>query len=283
MSAEQLSALSETGYTPLEVIYVTSVRVIGQPHFEFCARAMSAVESPLSTMPGGRTRFGEDSPASRLSSVHVRTAARATDADWTALLRDLLTKCRRLRADGVLDVHLSAVGDEEVQYQAIGTAVRDSSASRVGPPFLSHVSATEFAKLLRAGWYPAGMMVGSAVGMRHETIPGRRGFGPAAWRNAEIVTWSDVFQRTRAAARDDLRAKVEDADAAGALLAWQHTYTSLHSCQVNRGKNRVVRATFAASTIVPSPHAIAGPSSTLTVLAVNPPTEATEALRSSTL
>jgi uncharacterized protein YbjQ (UPF0145 family) len=158
------------------------------------------------------------------------------------VMRDLQTRCLSLGANGVLGLRLEikqsikSINRHAVQYQMTGTAVR---APEWAGWFTAHLSGDEFAKLLRAGWMPVSMIAGTAVGLRHE----------AARLNAEVQTWTDVMQRTRAEARSDLSAQLKAKGADGALLASEKTESELHSCPLGRGKDRIVRTTLLATAV----------------------------------
>ena len=132
LTADQSAVLHETGFTPIAALTAGSVRSVTQREIEFCARALSAVQSPLSSRRDNRPRLDPHGPTSRLSSPHLQAMARAADDDWTALTRDLMRECSRAHTDGILDVHLTAVETDDgarIRYQATGTAIRHTTSS----------------------------------------------------------------------------------------------------------------------------------------------------------
>jgi hypothetical protein len=255
MSPAQHTALLSTGFVPVGLVTAISVQKAQHETIDFCARAWSAVASPSSDRRrSGAALSGGFKPTSIPVSPELLDIVATPSIALSMVMRDLQIRCRRLGANGVLGLKVEAkrsIDHRADQYQVTGTAVR--SPEGVGW-FTAHLSGDEFAKLLRAGWMPVSVIAGTAVGLRHEVIPGKRRLGAAAWRNIEVETWTDVMQRTRAEARTDLSAqlKLQEADAdgeVGALLASETTHTTLHSCPQGRGKDRMVRTTLLATAV----------------------------------
>ena len=55
-----------------------------------------------------------------------------------------------------------------LEFKAIGTAVRAPGGVRLRQPFTSDLSGQDFAKLIMAGWVPAGLVLGISIGARHD-------------------------------------------------------------------------------------------------------------------
>jgi len=253
MSTGQHTALISTGYVPVGVVTAISVQKALHEEIDFCAWARTAVASPSTNR-----KLASSSPADGFKpgsvpvSPELLKIVSAPSVALSMVMRDLQTRCLSLGANGVLGLRLEikqsikSINRHAVQYQMTGTAVR--APEHVGW-FTAHLSGDEFAKLLRAGWMPVSMIAGTAVGLRHEVIPGRRRLGAAARLNAEVQTWTDVMQRTRAEARSDLSAQLKAKGADGALLASEKTESELHSCPLGRGKDRMVRTTLLATAV----------------------------------
>ena len=250
MSAGQHAVMLTTGFAPVGVVTALSVQKAQHEHVDFCARAWSAVASPSSDRRRvGLATAGAFRPSSVPASPELMEIVSVPNVALSMVLTDLQAQCRSLGATGVLalTVETTHSGDgRTVQYRVTGTAVR--SPDGVGW-FSAHLSGDEFAKLLLAGWMPVSVIAGTAVGLRHEVIPGKRRLGAAAWRNMEVETWTDVMQRTRAEARADLSAQLGLKSVDGALLASESTQTRLHSCPAGRGKDRMVRTTLFATAV----------------------------------
>ncbi len=87
-----------------------------------------------------------------------------------------------------------------LEFKAIGTAVRAPGAVTLREPFTSDLSGQDFAKLVMAGWVPAGLVLGIAIGARHDdwvTVTQTRwGSG-----NTEVQGYTDLVNATRHDAR----------------------------------------------------------------------------------
>jgi hypothetical protein len=55
-----------------------------------------------------------------------------------------------------------------LEFTAIGTAVRAPGAAYAQEPFTCDLSGQDFAKLIMAGWAPAGPALGISIGSRHD-------------------------------------------------------------------------------------------------------------------
>jgi len=108
-------------------------------------------------------------------------------------------ECAELGGDGVVGVRLRVMPFHEIglEFFAIGTAVRADGAARPRVPFTSDLSGQDFAKLLRAGWVPTGLVQGVGAMAQHG---GRlRNFGLMSG-NQEIATTTRLVHATRDAA-----------------------------------------------------------------------------------
>ncbi len=76
----------------------------------------------------------------------------------------------------------------------------------------------DFAKLIMAGWVPAGLTLGISIGARHDdrstTRQVRWGIG-----NAEVVGWTEIVNESRHEARRQLEGEVRRLGAEGVVIA----------------------------------------------------------------
>jgi uncharacterized protein YbjQ (UPF0145 family) len=114
-------------------------------------------------------------------------------------------ECAGLGGDGVVAVRLAVhpFPAGGLEFHAIGTAVRAAGPVRPSSPFLSALSGQDFAKLIRAGWVPAGMVLGLAVLVRHDDYgTQRQTFRLAAPQ--EVAGYTDLVYQARTLARQRL-------------------------------------------------------------------------------
>ena len=114
----------------------------------------------------------------------------------------LMQECAGLRGDGVVGVRLTMQrfigGGTEVQ--AIGTAVRADGDVRPPTPFTSDLSGQDFAKLILGGWLPAGLVMGTAVLIRHDDYT--TAWQTGSWNNTEVTGVTQLVTDARERARD---------------------------------------------------------------------------------
>ena len=131
----------------------------------------------------------------------------------------MTAECAELGGHGVVGVLLT-IGSFPaggLEFKAIGTAVRAPGAVPLKRPFTSDVSGQDFAKLIMAGWVPAGLALGISIGARHDdwlTINQTRwGSG-----NSEVTGYTDLVNQSRHDARAQLDKDVARMGAQGVVV-----------------------------------------------------------------
>jgi uncharacterized protein YbjQ (UPF0145 family) len=166
----------------------------------------------------------------------------------------MTAECKELGCDGVVGVRLT-IGTFPaggLEFKAIGTAVRApvrQGARRPREPFTSDLSGQDFAKLILAGWVPAGLVLGISVGARHDdwmTVNQTRwGAG-----NIEVHGYTDLINATRHDARNQLERDVVRHGADGVVLQEMDVRVGEHECPVQEGRrDHVVEATIIGTAI----------------------------------
>jgi uncharacterized protein YbjQ (UPF0145 family) len=161
-------------------------------------------------------------------------------------------QCAQLGGHGVVGVRLS-VGDfllGGLEFTAIGTAVRAPGVA-VGTqgPFTSDLSGQDFAKLIMAGWAPAGLALGIAVDGRHDDRGTTR---QARWTagNTEVAGWTELVGRCRHEARRALDSDVRRLGADGVVIADMRMRVRERDCPVTVGRHdHIVEATLVGTAI----------------------------------
>ncbi|MET8132105.1 heavy metal-binding domain-containing protein [Streptomyces sp. NPDC005251] len=123
---------------------------------------------------------GKPVPSSPWSSSFAPLVRTMYAARRLALSR-AVAECRALAGDGIVAVRLRV--DEfpagGLEFTLLGTAVRARSRIRPRQPFTSHLNGQDFAKLIHAGWVPAGLAFGIALATRHDD-----------WRTSRRISWT---------------------------------------------------------------------------------------------
>ncbi len=139
-----------------------------------------------------------------------------------------------LGADGIvgvrLDIEFKEFGNDLAEFIAVGTAVKadDGGSWRndAGVPFTSDLSGQDFWTLLRAGYAPLGMVMGSCV----YHIAHQRGLAALGnvGRNVEIPQYTEALYDARELAMSRMQAEAEQLQAEGIvgvqLLALPHRW-----------------------------------------------------------
>jgi uncharacterized protein YbjQ (UPF0145 family) len=171
-----------------------------------------------------------------------------------AAIDRMVTECVQRGGHGVVGVRLAkgrilSLGG--LQFTAIGTAVRaPGAAPGRRAPFTADVSGQDFAKLITAGWVPAGIAQGISIGSRHDdwatTRQARWSFG-----NAEVTGWTELVNQCRRDARRQLENGVTRLGAEGVVLTTMQMQVRERDCPATVGcRDHIVEATLTGTAIV---------------------------------
>jgi uncharacterized protein YbjQ (UPF0145 family) len=268
LTSDEFAAVRSAGFEP-----------VGQV---FGAAIYGAGSSTESGCPGTGGPAGGTGPARPVTLVSGRDGSRSFGPLVQAMYQarhaaiDRMTaECAALGGHGVVGVRLSrgsfALGG--VEFTAIGTAVRARGAAH-GPraPFTCGVSGQDFAKLITAGWVPAGLVLGIAIGSRHDDRTTAR---QARWGsgNAEIAGWTELVNESRHDARRQLEGDVRRTGAEGVVISAMQMRVRERDCPAQVGRrDHIVEATFIGTAIASFSRAAPGQAGrALAVLSLGPP------------
>jgi uncharacterized protein YbjQ (UPF0145 family) len=116
-------------------------------------------------------------------------------------------------------------------------------------PFTSDLSGQDFAKLIMAGWVPAGLALGISIGSRHDD---RRTTRQTRWRsgNVEVAGWTELVSQARHDARRQLESDVKRLGADGVVIAAIEMRVRERDCPVTVGRrDHIVEATLIGTAI----------------------------------
>lgn len=163
----------------------------------------------------------------------------------------MTAECLELGGHGVVGVRLSIGGFPAggLEFKAIGTAVRAPGAAPLREPFTSDLTGQDFGKLILAGWVPVGLVLGIAIGARHDdwiTVSQTRW----ASGNTEVQGYTDLVNATRHDSRNQLEHDVSRHGADGVVLQQMDIRVGEHECPVQEGRrDHVVEATIIGTAI----------------------------------
>jgi uncharacterized protein YbjQ (UPF0145 family) len=148
----------------------------------------------------------------------------------------LLQEAVALGADGVVGVRMTDTRMEadKREFMALGTAVRSRGGQRPSRPFTTDLNGQDVAKLLTAGWVPAGMAYGISVAVRHDDWRTRSQISPYSG-NTEVVGYTELVSHVRHDARREFAALAARIGGDSALL----TDMTQHVWQYEAGENHI--------------------------------------------
>ncbi len=191
----------------------------------------------------------------------------------TAVSR-MAAECAELGGHGVVGVRLSRgsfpLGG--AQFTALGTAVRAvSTAHGQSAPFTCEVSGQDFAKLIMAGWVPAGLVLGISIGSRHDD---RQTARQARWGsgNTEVAAWTELVSQSRRDARHQLESDIKRLGAEGVVIATMDMRVRERDCPDAVGRrDHIVEITLIGTAVARFSHPrqrCGGPA--LAIMSLNP-------------
>jgi uncharacterized protein YbjQ (UPF0145 family) len=213
LSADEFTSIKSVGFEPVGQVLGAAVYNIGYTGGWACPGAWAgyggfATPYQSVTAVSGTGSMGSFGPmVQTLYNARRRALGRMTE------------ECEELGGHGVVGVSLTigAFPAGGLEFKAIGTAVRAPGGVPLPHPFTSDLSGQDFAKLIMAGWAPAGLALGISIGARHDdwlTINQTRwGSG-----NAEVTGYTDLVNSARHDARTQLDRDVTRIGAEGVVV-----------------------------------------------------------------
>jgi uncharacterized protein YbjQ (UPF0145 family) len=249
LTADEFTAIKSTGFEPVGQVLGAAVYNLGYTggygcpsYASFGATRMGGFMGPYSsqTSTSGGGAFGSYAPLVRTMYEARRTA-----------IGRMTEECIELGGHGVVGVALT-IGSFPaggLEFKAIGTAIRAPAGVKLKNPFTSDLTGQDFAKLIMAGWVPAGLALGISVGARHDdwvTVNQTRwGSG-----NVEVQGYTDLVNDTRHDARQQLQRDVARHGAEGVVVQRMEMRVGEHECPAQEGRrDHVVEATIIGTAI----------------------------------
>lgn len=231
LTCGEFAAVRSAGFEPVGQVFGAAVYAAGAASSSSCPAAEGSAGGE---MPGGSAARARGLGGPGFSGPLVQAMYQARH---TAIGR-MTAECARLGGHGVVGVRLSRgsfpLGG--LEFTAIGTAVRAPGAvCGRREPFTSDLSGQDFAKLITAGWVPAGLALGISIGSWHDDRTTTR---QARWRsgNAEVTGWTELVNQVRHDARRQLEKDVQRVGAEGVVIAAMQLRVSQRDCPVSVGR-----------------------------------------------
>src|ERR1700722_11151917 len=246
------AAIRSVGFEPVGQVFVAAVFGVAYGDGYSCPRTSALSRDAAEIPPSGQ----QSESIERDDHGPLGPLVRAMDQARRTAVERMTAQCVQLGADGVVGLRVSRgsflLGGQE--FTALGTAVRargerSGGAGEESAPFTSDLSGQDFAKLIMAGWVPVGVVLGVAIGARHDdwqtTRQTRRWSG-----NREVGGWTDVVNQSRREARGRLDRDVQRLGAEGAVVASMQLRVSVRDCPAQAGRRDHIVAASILGTAV---------------------------------
>jgi hypothetical protein len=195
LTTRDFAALADTGFDPVGHVIGTAV-----VHLGFATVGVQCSGKPNWT------------PRTDLASAMrgpFNLLLRKTNGLRRLALSRAIKECEELGGDGIVGVtvRITPFPAGGTEFTVMGTAVRARSSVRPATPFSSHLSAQEFARLLRTGWVPVGLVFGIALAARHDDTHTDNETAQSAG-NCEVRSYTQLIRDVRRDAREQLKRAV---------------------------------------------------------------------------
>jgi uncharacterized protein YbjQ (UPF0145 family) len=248
LGVEEFAAIKSVGFEPVGQVLGAAVYNLGYRGGYSCPGAWAGYYSRSFVGPARTVTATSGSSSS--SSAYGPLVRTMYEARRKAISR-MVAECQELGGHGVVGVqlHIGTFPAGGLEFKAIGTAIRGPGAPPLKHPFTSDLSGQDFAKLVMAGWIPAGLVLGISIGSRHDdwiTVNQTRwGAG-----NTEVLGYTEVVNHTRHDARGQLERDVARHGADGVVVQEMNVRVSERECPVQEGRrDHIVEATIIGTAI----------------------------------
>ncbi|MGH3168153.1 MAG: heavy metal-binding domain-containing protein, partial [Trebonia sp.] len=245
LTTDEFAAIRSAGFEPVGQVLGAAVYAAGSASGYSCPGTLGSpgdvVSARLATQVSGRRGPGSFGPL-------VQAMYQARD---TAIGR-MSAECAALGGHGVVGVRLSLVSLplSGLDFTATGTAVRATGAAHGQRAlFTCDVSGQDFAKLISAGWVPAGLAAGISIGSRHDD---RSLAGQARlWSgNVEVAGWTELVNQSRQDARRQLEHDVRRLGSEGVVITGMQRRARERDCPAAVGRrDHIVEVTLTGTAV----------------------------------
>jgi uncharacterized protein YbjQ (UPF0145 family) len=256
LTSGEFAAIRSVGFEPVGQVFGAAVFGVAYGDGYSCPRTSALSRDAAEIPPSGQQPESIGQGRERDDHGPLGPLVRAMDQARRTAVERMTAQCVQLGADGVVGLRVSRgsflLGGQE--FTALGTAVRargerSGGAGEESAPFTSDLSGQDFAKLIMAGWVPVGVVLGVAIGARHDdwrtTRQTRRWSG-----NREVAGWTDVVNESRREARGRLDRDVQQLGAEGAVVASMQLRVSVRDCPAQAGRrDHIVEASILGTAV----------------------------------
>jgi len=253
LSADGFAAVRSVGFEPAGQVFGAAV---------FPLVVTAGASCPGTGADRGRRGSSPEPPAGvtivsgdGVPGPAARIARALTEGRQLAMDR-MTAECADIGAHGIVgasmrvrEIPAGTLTGGAVEFTVIGTAVRAAGCPPPGRPFACDLSGQAFARLVMAGWVPAGIVLGVSVAARHDELlesdRSRWGLG-----NTEVPAYTDLIVKVRQDARSRLEQEMRRLGANGAIGTSITMHVHGDACRAHPGgTDHLVQAVITASAV----------------------------------
>jgi uncharacterized protein YbjQ (UPF0145 family) len=223
LSVNEFAAIRSVGFEPAGQVFGAGVYYLATVAGVSCP-GTTAASYLLPGASSGTYGASGKSPVTGFPGVAAQLAQGLYEGRRTAIDR-MAGECADLGGHGVVgavlrvaEVPATSFTAAAIEFTVTGTAVRAGGCPPLARPFASDLSGSDFAKLVMAGWVPAGIALGISVAGLHDDLV-TTSSGPWGTGNAEVPAYTGVVTRARQDARDRLEQSVRELGADGVVMS----------------------------------------------------------------
>lgn len=239
LSADGLAAIRSVGFEPAGRVFGAAVYYLSAVAGVSCpgTAARQPVRDGSAEAPGRSltTVSGQGIPGPA-----ARIARALYDGRRTAIDR-MASECADLGGHGIVgatlqvrEIPAGSFTAGAVEITVIGTAVRAHGCTPLARAFATDLSGPDFAKLVMAGWVPAGIALGVSVAALHDDML-TTSSGPWGTRNAEVPAYAELMARVRHDARSRLEQAIRGLGADGVVVSAMTVHVRSDACRAHAG------------------------------------------------
>jgi uncharacterized protein YbjQ (UPF0145 family) len=223
LSVNEFAAIRDVGFEPAGQVFGAAVYYLATVAGVSCPGTTAAGYPLPGATPGAAEPSGR-SLVTGFPGTAARLAQGLHEGRQTAIDR-MVGQCADLGGHGIVgavlrvaEIPATSFTAAAIEFTVTGTAVRAGGCPPLARPFAADLSGPDFAKLIRAGWMPAGIALGISVAGLHDDLV-TTSSGPWGTGNAEVPAYTGLMTRVRQDARDRLAQSVRALGADGVVVS----------------------------------------------------------------
>jgi uncharacterized protein YbjQ (UPF0145 family) len=220
LSTAEFAAIRSVGFVPAGQVFGAVVLSIKNAGTYGCPTYQTRSGRSAVLRPGRQPAVQTVGSSSRGGGNTFRPLVDALRQGRRAAIDRMVAECVALGAHGVVGVQFDVEpfpAGGGLEFKALGTAISAPGGPPLRHPFTCERSGQDFAKLMLSGWAPVAIVVGISVGVRHLDRRSARYVSGRFLGNAEVRGHTELANRTRRDATEQLRMDVRARHGSGVV------------------------------------------------------------------